>query len=104
MSSSWPRNLAAGSARHRVRRSGTSVATVIAAGIAATLADYAMHDLETENDGKHLKQINHGFRALFRYIGSRRGEYVYLKPWVLFGDNEQDSDIPAARIRELLGM
>ena len=84
----WPPHLKQGL---RVRKSGTSTATPIAAAIAAILLDFVRLSLYTEpqpfpdREMVILRRIRSiaGMRAVFRKMADKRNGYDYLTPWTL---------------------
>ena len=77
------------------RRDGTSVATPIAAGIAALFIEYTRHTpLKCKDAGNHENMLK-----LFSEISESQGyqTYRFLKPSRLFNDND-----PEGKIRDIL--
>ena len=74
--SAWPRSLCAGPP-WKMRKSGTSFATPIAAGIAAFLLLYAMQNLPPE-DAKKLRQFDKMVDLFFHLSNNERNRYNVL--------------------------
>jgi hypothetical protein len=67
-----------------LRKSGTSYAAPIAAGIAASFLDYARYKLEmTEEEWEWLYSCD-GMREIFRLMSQKRCSYDYIAPWILW--------------------
>jgi hypothetical protein len=73
--------------RHFLRRSGTSVATCVAAGLAAMLIDYARRYL---NDQEVTKIDGAKIDFFFTKMSDSTTEryYRYVSPWRIFGPNQ----------------
>lgn len=69
-----------------ITRSGTSYATPIAAGIAATILDYA-RSKRSELTDEQLNQLSDGagMRCLFIKMSRLRDGYDYIAPWNTVG-------------------
>jgi subtilisin family serine protease len=88
--SAWPTTLQEGEEPER-RKTGTSFATPIAAGVAACLLEFAlMSDLD---DGLYkILRRHQGMQAVFakHLCGEgKRGELHHVHPWALFGGNRE---------------
>ena len=80
--SSWPRNLTQRGAARSKRFSGTSVATVIAAGIAATLLGYSSRDPARFNSDQYQRlRSRQGMGALLKKLSRENGGFTYICPW-----------------------
>jgi hypothetical protein len=66
------------------RRSGTSFATPIAAGIAANVLDYAKFKMKAGDE--HLKHLHHcdGMLAVLKLLAKPRQNYNNMVPWHLW--------------------
>ena len=87
----WPEHL--NQPQNRVRKSGTSASTPIAAGIAAIVMEIVrqperIRGLSSESKRK-IKQLGtvDGMSAVFRSMASERQGYDYLAPWELLHGN-----------------
>jgi hypothetical protein len=82
--SSWPSNLKDGPQR----KSGTSYATPIAAGLAALVLDYARQNMRsterTERYAVSKLRTPKGMQTVLNLMSEDRGGYRYLAPWELF--------------------
>jgi subtilisin family serine protease len=89
--SSWPVKFKLG----MQRKSGTSYATPIAAGIAAIVLEYALEKLPNE-ESYAIKKLRtpRGMQAVLGLMSEDRWGYRYLAPWTLF--NEDRSNIYGA--------
>jgi hypothetical protein len=67
-----------------VRKSGTSFATPIAAGIAASILEFARHSFAARSPGLAAVSSPEGMRLLFSYMSSSRDGFAYVTPWKLF--------------------
>lgn len=94
--SSWPKHLGKGSTQWR---SGTSYATPIAAGIAATMLFYTRMKLQKLDRVAELKTCS-GMRRLLLSMADMRDGYNYLCPWVLW---RKDDEYIRAHIHVTLG-
>jgi len=66
--------------------SGSSYATIIAAGIAATVLHFASEGRESSEDTNVERKVHtqRGMRLVFRYMNSSRdGKYANITPWKL---------------------
>ncbi|KAM0260794.1 hypothetical protein ACHAQJ_002560 [Trichoderma viride] len=73
-------------------KSGTSVATAVAAGIAGLLLGYASRALSSETIQAVKKLRTHqGMRALFRALArsTQSEQHLYLAPWMLEGESDE---------------
>jgi hypothetical protein len=69
------------------RKSGTSIATTITAGIAALVLDFATQYIPETNRSRHIWSCR-GMKAIFLLMASQRGDCNYLEPWALLsGDH-----------------
>lgn len=75
-----------------VYKSGTSFATVVAAGIAGSFLEYARWKIELPPEWICSTK---GMRSIFRLMSRTRGGFNYVAPWILF-DGRDDQDITAA--------
>lgn len=69
------------------RRSGTSFATPIAAGIAALTMDYIIHMDLAEEDKAYVERVKtlKGMQSVMRLLASNNGrQSSYIAPWHLF--------------------
>ncbi|PMD49669.1 subtilisin-like protein, partial [Hyaloscypha bicolor E] len=86
--SSWPMHLNQG---HEVRKSGTSCATPIAAGIAAIMLELAGLHLYRNSASFSIDEVEHfwklktivGMREVFALMAGERDTYDYIRPWRL---------------------
>jgi hypothetical protein len=86
--SSWPMHL---NKMHEVRKSGTSCATPIAAGIAAIVLELAGSYLHrncesfTSDAMQHFRKLRTvaGMREVFDLMAGERDTYDYIRPWGL---------------------
>ena len=113
--SSWPRlpgNENDGnpdSTSSKRRKSGTSFATPIAAGLAANILDYAR--LELDMGEKYLKRL-HKFAKMLAVLKlmapEKRDNYKYMAPWLLWTLDEyasqEELEVERTRIRTLILM
>jgi subtilisin family serine protease len=79
-----------------IRKSGTSTATPIAAGIAAVVLGYTRtrsallrsnEPSEDEEDITAVLRSASGIRAVFRLMTRKRKEYDYVVPWMLLDNS-----------------
>lgn len=91
--SCWPPHLRIGNVKgHQVRKSGTSTATPIAAGIAAIILEFVRRHLSntavvlSDSDINHFRKVwtTPGMKAIFRLMVHPRENFDYLVPWKLF--------------------
>jgi subtilisin family serine protease len=83
VNSAWPLYLEERGTR---RQSGTSVATSIAAGIAALILQYSRQHAEMLSPSILQRLASpDGMRAIFRYMSAERGIYANIVPWKLLG-------------------
>jgi hypothetical protein len=94
--SSWPKHLGQGP---RQWRSGTSYATPIAAGTAASMLFYARMKLQRQEKVEELRSCA-GMRKLLLSMAEMRDGYNYLRPWLLW---RKDDEYIAAHILTTLG-
>jgi subtilisin family serine protease len=98
--SSWPKHLGKG---HTQRKSGTSFATPIAAGIAAIVLEYARQKLpEKERAVSSRLRSCAGMRAVFKLMAEERIGYNYVIPWKLLNQASREQFIHES-ILETLG-
>jgi len=83
--SSWPKHLGQGS---RQWRSGTSYATPIAAGTAATMLFYARMKAKKPTMVAELRTCA-GMRRLLLSMAEMRDGYNYIRPWVLWRKDDE---------------
>ena len=83
--SSWPLHFRIG----MQRKSGTSYATPIAAGIAAVVLDYARQKMQP-NDRYAISKLRtpKGMQAVLSLMCKDRGGYRYLAPWEFFNEDK----------------
>ncbi|OCL13227.1 subtilisin-like protein, partial [Glonium stellatum] len=81
------------------RKSGTSFATPIAAGIAAFVLEYARQRIKDDQTLRRLKTCE-GMKEVFRFMSERRQQYHYLAPQNFFL-RKDDQFIPGDIIRAL---
>lgn len=91
--SSWPLSLQEGSTK---RSSGTSVATAIAAGLAALLLDF-LRENPSNMPPEKLSRLTSpdAIRLLFRYMSSSRGKFGDVVPWKLLSSKATHAQIEA---------
>jgi hypothetical protein len=65
--------------------SGTSVSSVIAAGVAASVMAYAHHRKPEDGPAASSLKTREGKMALLRRLEQKLGHGIYLNPWDLFG-------------------
>ena len=87
--SAWPKHLGLGEEQ---RKSGTSIATPIAAAIAALVLEYA------EQKPQHIvHRLNlwhyDGMRVMFARMASRKDGFDFVRPWELFDNEWSTADI-----------
>jgi len=77
-----------------VYKSGTSIATAIAAGIAGTLLGYANGKSKesTFQDVNKKLRTRQGMQVVFRALAYRtlKENYLYLAPWKLMGKSDEE--------------
>lgn len=78
---------------HEVYRSGTSIATAVAAGIAGALLGYVNRKSKESTVTKKLR-TRQGMQAVFRSLASPTlnadERYLYLVPWALMDQSEEE--------------
>jgi len=67
------------------RRSGTSIATPIAAGVAALVLEFACQSLRTIRNKERLGHYS-GMRAIFELMSTPMDNYNYIRPSALFNE------------------
>ena len=89
--SAWPVALGEGPKK---RLSGSSVATAVAAGIAALFLQFSGQEsgLFRRRGLRHLGTPK-GMRKLFRYLSSGRGDFGYVTPWKLLSKRQGSTRI-----------
>lgn len=107
--SSWPPHLKQGT---EIRKSGSSIATPIAVGIAAIVLDFLRHILSArahrlpESDAVLFRKVRTtaGMSCIFRLMATKRRGYDYIAPWSLLdvGPNGLESDAVYGLIRKKL--
>jgi hypothetical protein len=71
--------------KHQIqRRSGTSFAAPVAAGVAALVLEYGRANLADHQHKLQLLHSQEGMKHVFRLMTEKRGEYDYIVPWKLF--------------------
>lgn len=98
--SAWPKHMRRGLEQ---RMSGTSVATPIAASIAAQVLEYGRNELDDEE--KRLLRSHDGMREVLLEMATDAGGYWYLNPTEFFqGQVDEDGKTKKAlpRIKEAL--
>lgn len=83
--SSWPKHLGQGL---RQWRSGTSYATPIAAGTAATMLFYTRMKLQRQELVTELRTCA-GMRKVLLSMAEERDGYNYLRPWLLWRKDDE---------------
>ncbi len=101
--SSWPDR---SGTRVASRKSGTSYATPIAAGIAATFLDYATLKVGLDDDAMDRLYSLQGMRAIFKLMADGKGSkardgYDYVAPWRLWEEGRSDESVHYAIIDAL---
>ena len=87
--SAWPAHLNHGTEQ---RKSGTSIATPIAAGIAALVLEFATQLPQTITNREILWRYE-GMRAIFAKMASPKDGFSWVVPWNLFNDEWETIDI-----------
>ena len=91
--SAWPAHLNQGAKkRMEQRKSGTSIATPIAAGIAALILEFATQKPQNIPNRERLWGYE-GMRAIFAKMASPKDGFDWVVPWNLFNDEWQTMDI-----------
>ena len=95
--SAWPRHLIPEGYR---RQSGTSIATPIAAGIAALVLDYAG---QRANGIDHETVLWHfdGMRTILNKMVQVNDGYAWIRPWEILSVEKENDDISNQLIYEL---
>jgi hypothetical protein len=83
--SSWPKHLGQGP---RQWRSGTSYATPIAAGTAATMLFYARMKIQRQELVTELRTCA-GMKKMLLSMAEMRDGYNYLRPWLLWRKDDE---------------
>ncbi|GFF44406.1 uncharacterized protein PAC_01091 [Aspergillus udagawae] len=80
------------------RQYGTSIAAAIAAGIAATILDYARQNLPMAAKDSVVRSLktSEGMQAAFQLVSEEVNGYHYMIPWKLFNENKPKSFINEA--------
>jgi len=89
--------------RCQVWKSGTSYATPIAAGISATILEYAMAKLDLDDVNTDRLYSCDGIRAILKIMSEKRDGYDYVAPWILWKQDESEALIHS-KIHEALRM
>lgn len=89
VSSAWPAHL---EPRKEQRKSGTSIATPIAAGIAALVLEFATQKPQTIPNREILWSYE-GMRAIFEKMAWPKDGFNWVVPWKLFNDKWPTIDI-----------
>ena len=87
--SAWPAHLNQGTEQ---RKSGTSIATPIAAGIAALVLEFATQKPQTITNREILWRYE-GMRAIFAKMASPNDGFGWVVPWNLFNGEWETIDI-----------
>lgn len=109
----WPEHL--GDRSGSKIASGTSIATPVAAGIAAITLDYMRRLIDHRGDQIQEKDLDsyrmihtvEGMRSIFRRMNvrsasRREGDYTYVTPWYYIGKGPNTSDIQEVVLLENL--
>ncbi|KAF2872788.1 hypothetical protein BDV95DRAFT_606360 [Massariosphaeria phaeospora] len=72
------------------RKSGTSFATPVAAGLAAFVLEYGMQNLQDEPEKLQRLMTCEGMKDVLRLMAVEVGGYQYLRPWELFNRKKKD--------------
>jgi hypothetical protein len=83
-----------------VFKSGTSFATPVAAGIAASILDFARTHLTRELDNPKFLYSYRGMRHLLRSMAPMRYQYHFISPWNAFRELAVDDPAEPQRSRE----
>jgi hypothetical protein len=84
----------------RKRKSGTSFATPVAAGLAAFILEWARQQMPDDPEILRQLKTRGGMRTVFRLMAAPRDGYSYLAPWGLFDYGIASA---SASIRKALG-
>jgi hypothetical protein len=84
VASAWPLALGEGPTK---RLSGLSVATMVAAGIAALVLEFAGQEGKMLSpEVQQVLRTSQGMCEVFRYMGKSRSEFSFITPWQLLSD------------------
>ena len=97
--SAWPTHFGL---NEEQRKSGTSIATPLAVGIAALVLEYATQRPQTITNKQHLWHYN-GMRAIFAKMASPKDGFDFIRPWELFDNEWSSADISNKITYELKG-
>ena len=89
VSSAWPAHLNQGTEQ---RKSGTSIATPVAAGIAALVLEFATQKPQTISHRDILWRYE-GMRAIFAKMATPKDGFSWVVPWNLFNEEWKTADI-----------
>lgn len=87
----WPRRLE--SSDGFVRRSGSSFAVCVAAGLFALVLEYAREKLKLEPELWQTLHSFEGAQAVLKLMSANRGGYRYMAPWLLWTDDESEEEV-----------
>ncbi|KAI9892665.1 MAG: hypothetical protein M1814_001359 [Vezdaea aestivalis] len=76
-----------------VRKSGTSLATPIAAGVAALVLDFANQGPKLSEDDIRSLRTPRGMRIIFSEMGKSTNPPYKVRPWALFAEGKRYSEI-----------
>jgi hypothetical protein len=72
------------------RKSGTSFATPVAAGLAAFVLEYGAQNLQDEQDKLQRLRTPEGMKDVFRLMTAEVDGYQYIRPWELFDRKKKE--------------
>ena len=73
-----------------MRKSGTSFATPVAAGLAAFVLEYGAQNLQDEPDKLRRLRTREGMKDIFRLMAVKVDGYHYIRPWELFNRKNKE--------------